>query len=196
MVDAGVVLQVLGEDEQVLGVQALVLQGQLDDLVCLYVVQGHVPAVDRKGLDPVLEDELGEVLQAELIHLRVLEVDLLGDLALAEVFVRQDWVPDDLPEHDGSLDDVLLELCELFLDLEEVLVAMLGILVEQLDYDLAHVVREDLVLEEVRDLVDIRVRRDLMQIVLRDIPGYQLRRRPSKQQFEHDRPNRVDIAQL
>jgi len=131
--DAVVMLQILTQDEQVLTMQTLVLQSEVDELVCLDIMQGHVPSVDGQAFYSVFEHELCQVLQAELVHLRVLEVDQLWNSSLAEVLVRQDRMSNDLSQDTWSLLDVLHELGELFSEQRNVLEPMLGILMKQLN---------------------------------------------------------------
>jgi hypothetical protein len=106
--DAGVMLQILTQDEEVLRVQARVDQNELSHRISLDLKQRHQHAVDGELLHLVLEHELGEVLQGELVHTGVLELDGARDDLLAKVFLREERMPDDLPQGDWGLSDVVL----------------------------------------------------------------------------------------
>ena len=58
----------------------------------------------------MLENELRKVLQAEFVHLAVLEVNEFGDVVLAIVLVGQDWVAHYLPQDYGGLQDAFSAL--------------------------------------------------------------------------------------
>lgn len=85
---AFVVLQVLRQDEQVFRMQSNIDEDELSQLIRLYVVQRHVTSIDLQLFDSMFENELGQVLETELYHFLVLEVDQFRYESFAEVFVR------------------------------------------------------------------------------------------------------------
>lgn len=80
--------------------------------------------------------------------------------------------------------------------MEQVLVPVQRVLVQQLDYNLAHVIGDNEILEEEGHLIDITASRCVLQMVVRYILGNNLSGRPSEQQLEHDGPDGVDVAHL
>lgn len=192
--DAVVVLQILRQDEQILRVQADVHQDQLRQLIRFYVMKWHVPTVDLQLLNSVLEDELGEVLQAELCHFGVLEIDQLGDLSLAKVLIRKNWMSNDLSENQRSQENVLSELDEIFTEVDQILIAMEGVLMQQLHNNLAHIIRDDELLEEVWDFVDIVVGGCVLKVVVCNVLRDGLGWRASEQELKHNRADSVNVA--
>lgn len=107
---------------------------------------------------------------------------------LAEVFVGQDRVADDLPQDDWSLQDVLSHFHQLFLHFGYGLEAVLLVSMQQFHDYLAHVVAQDEVFEEIRHLVDVAIGLVLMQFVLRDVVRNRLGRCRPQQQLKHNGP--------
>ena len=71
--------------------------------------------------------------------------------------------------------DVLPKFEQCLLDSIKIIEAMCGILMEQVHQDLAHVVGEDAIANEVGLVVDVGFRRVLLQTLLCDVLGYLLR---------------------
>ena len=67
---------------------------------------------------------------------------------------------------------------------------------QQPNNDLAHIVRDDEVLKEERDLVDVAACGGVLQVVVGNIFRDLLSRRSPQQQLEHDGTDRVYIAHL
>ena len=124
-------------------------------------MEGHVApidAIDGEALNAVLEDEFRQVFQAEFIHLRILEVNHIWNHAIfgrTPIFLWQNWVPDNLPQDDRRLKDVLLQLEQLLFDVIYIFKSVLRILLEHFYNDLAHIIRYNEILKEIRDLINI-----------------------------------------
>lgn len=118
----------------------MVTQVQLDKLVSLNGANGHMTAIDADSLSVDLADELGEVLQTELVHVLVAEVHHSVRVRSIQHFSRQDWMAQKLTKDLGRREDVLSKFKERLLDRIKIIEAMSGILMEQVHQDLAHVV--------------------------------------------------------
>jgi CO dehydrogenase/acetyl-CoA synthase delta subunit len=105
-------------------------------------------------------------------------------------------VADNLSHQERCLQYVLSELNERNAQVLEALDAVLWILIEQEHEDLAHVVRQDEVLEEEWRVVHVVIDALLVQVVLGNVPADQGSRGAAEQHLVHDGADRVQIAEL
>ena len=111
--------------------------------------------IDANSLSIDLADELGEILQTELVHILVPEIHDSVRVGRLKHLTRQDRMPQELSQDLWRRENVLAKLQQGLLDRVEVFKAVLGVLMEQVDQDLAHLVGQDSVLDKVRLLVDV-----------------------------------------
>ena len=104
---AGVILQDLRENKQVLRVEALVAQVELDQLVGLDSSDRHVAAIDTDSFSINLADEFRQVLQAELVHILVAEVHDSVGVGSVEHLTGKNWVAKEFSQDLGGREDVL-----------------------------------------------------------------------------------------
>lgn len=106
----------------------------------------------------MLEHEFGQVLQAEFNHFLIFKVDQFRYETFAEVLVRENRMSDDLTQDLWRLQNVLLQLHQVLAQMVQALVAVLWVLMDELNNNLAHVIRKDEILKEIRYLVHVVVR--------------------------------------
>ena len=103
----------------------------------------------------MLADELGKVLERELVHALVSEVNQLLKLKVVQLLTWQHWVSQQLPQDLGGLKNAFAQLKESFFDFIKVGVPVFGVLTQKSDKYVAHVVGDDLVLDEEGLVVDV-----------------------------------------
>lgn len=81
--------------------------------------------------------------------------ELLVSLGVEEILVRKDGMAEQLPKSQRSLQNVFPQLNEFAPNFSQVLEPVFWVLLEQLDNNVDHVVREDVVFKERWDFVYI-----------------------------------------
>jgi hypothetical protein len=72
-----VIVQKLGQNEQVLRKKVALWKVQQNKIVLLHLVERHTPSIDRQFFDPFVEHKFGHVLQTKCIQMVIFEIYVL-----------------------------------------------------------------------------------------------------------------------
>ena len=196
MGDAVIMFQILTQNKQIFRMQLGILQQELSQLISFDIMQRHKPSINRQPLYFVFKNELGQIFKTKLIHFAIFEIDQFRNIRLPKILVWQYRMPYNLTQYGGSLKYIVFQFSQFFPQITQVLKSVLWVFMKELDYDLTHIITYNKVLKKIRNLVHIRIRRRLMQILIRNVLRYFESWSTTNQQLKDDSTNAVDITQL
>ena len=149
----------------------MVSQIQLSKVVQFDCKQWHGSTVDRELLNFVLTDELREILERKLIHFLALEVNHFRNLPTSKCdsFSLKQRMSEDLSQHNRRLQNVLLKPEKICAEINQRGIPVLRCHMKQSANDVAHVIRQYKVIEEVRHLVNVRLWSFVAQTILGNV---------------------------